>query len=329
MLKFTPAQQKLINDERNRHAAIHANMQKQYGEFMLEGNALPTPKDTWGMWDRDAVEVGREVLQVYNTLSVNSTPLPIGKLVHYFQTVSDSGQAHVSIDGNVEGKADQQVFDYHGTPLPIIESPFRFKWRQVQSAMSEGISLDTTASSNSMYKVAEKIELMTLDGDSSIVVGGDQLYGLRNHPKRQTRSTGITINGETGANIKAELIATLNLLHDKNFRVPATIFMNWDDHFYCSSTQYSTQYGNRTILEDLLSIPGIREIIPASKVDADQIIAVVKDRRVVQVLNGMPMITRALFRANPEDDYAYKVMAATALEIKYTANDECGVAVSS
>jgi hypothetical protein len=55
-------------------------------------------------------------------------------------------------------------------------------------------------------------------------------------------------------------------------------------------------------------------------------IAVVKRREVLQVLNGMPITTRQLFRANPEDDYNFKVMAASALEIKFDANDKCGVA---
>ena len=328
MLKFTQAQQELINNERKQHAVAHNKMRELHGD-MLVGNSLPTPKDTWGMWDRTGIEVGREVLQVFNTLSVNSMALPIGKLVHYFQTVSDSGVANISIDGQSQGKSDQPVLDYHGTPLPIIDSYFHFGWRQVQSAQTEGYSLDPAAARNGMFKVAEKLESITLDGDSKIIVGGDQLYGLRNHPKRNTRTTGNAINGGTGANIKADVIATLKLLHDDNYRTPATIFMNWDDHFYCSTTQFSTAYGNRTILEELLAIPGIMEIVPASKVTASQIIAVIKDSRVVQVLNGMPMVTRALFRANPEDDYKYKVMAAAALEIKYDANDNCGIAVST
>lgn len=79
----------------------------------------------------------------------------------------------------------------------------------------------------------------------------------------------------------------------------------------------------------MLELGGVREVVPADSVTASQIIATVKDRRVLQILNGMPMVTRAQFRANPEDDYNFVVMAAASLEIKFDAENRCGVAVST
>ena len=125
-------------------------------------------------------------------------PMPIGKLVHYFQTISDSGSVNVSLDGRSKARTDQPVFAYHGTPLPIINSAFSYGWRQVEAARSEGFQLDSAGRANAMYHVAKKLESIVLDGDSSIVVGGDQLYGLRNHPNRNTRATTNTLNGATG-----------------------------------------------------------------------------------------------------------------------------------
>lgn len=328
MLKFTKAQEQFILNERRKHAEQHAAMAQAHGQI-LTGNASPLPKDTWGAWDRTGIEVQRDVLAVFNTLAVNSMPMPIGKLVHHFQTVSDSGDVNISLDGRSDAKLDQPAIAYHGTPLPIIDSTFSFGWRQVQSAQTEGYSLDPAAQRNSVRKVAEKLESIALDGDAGIKVGTDTLYGLRNHPKRNTRTTGVALNGATGAQWIAEVNATLKLLHAKNYRVPATLFLNWDDWFYASSTDFSTQYPNKTILQRVLEISGVREIVPASKVTASQIIAVIKDPMVVQVLNGMPITTRAMFRANPEDDYNFKVMAASAVEIKFDANDQCGIAVST
>ena len=62
---------------------------------------------------------------------------------------------------------------------------------------------------------------------------------------------------------------------------------------------------------------------------ANNIIGVVKSPEYIQLLNGMPMMTRAQARHNPEDDYNFVVMAAAALEIKYDVNDQCGVVHSS
>jgi hypothetical protein len=41
------------------------------------------------------------------------------------------------------------------------------------------------------------------------------------------------------------------------------------------------------------------------------------------------MTTRAQFRANPEDDYNFVTMAAASVEIKFDAEQNCGVAVST
>lgn len=328
MLKFTKDQEALILNERRNHAAQHATMAANHGQI-LTGNASPLPKDVWGEWDRTAVEVQRDVLAVFNSLAVNSMAMPIGKLVHYFQTVSDSGSVNISLDGRSDAKLDQPAINYHGTPLPIIDSAFGFGWRQVKAAESEGMTLDPAAQRNAVRKVAEKLETIALDGDSGIVVGSDTLYGLRNHPKRNTRTTGTALNGATGAQWLDEVNATLKLLHAKNYRTPATLYLNWDDWFYATNTDFSTAYPNKTIMQRILESGGVREVVPASKVTASQIIAVIKDPMVVQVLNGMPITTRAMFRANPEDEYNFKVMAAAAVEIKFDANDQCGIAVSS
>lgn len=336
MLLFTPEQQAFVLHNRRAFAANQASIAKRFGlansasPAAMIGNASPLPKDVWGLWDREGIEVQREVLSVFNDLSASvSTPMPIAKLVHHFQTISDSGEVNVSLDGRSKGRTDQPVIEYHGTPLPILDSPFSYGWRQVAAAQSEGFQLDAAGRMNAMYKVAERLETQTLDGDSSIVVGGAQLYGLRNHPKRNTRTTGVALNGATGAQWVAEVKATLQLLHADDFRVPATLYLDWDDWFYASNTDYSTQYPNKTILQRVQEIAGVASIVPASKVNASEIIAVVKNQRSVQILNGMPLTSRAQFRANPEDDYNFVVMAAAALEVKYDAADNCGVAHSS
>lgn len=328
MLRFTKEQEAFVLANRRQFNASQAAMASAHGQTLV-GNALPLPKDVWGEWDREGIEVQRTTLGVFNDLAASvSMPMPIGKLVHYFQTISDSGSANISLDGRSKGRTDQPVFAYHGTPLPIVDSPFSYGWRQVESARTEGFQLDSAGRMNSMRTVAEKAESIVLDGDASIVVGGDVLYGLRNHPKRNTRATAQALITATGAQWLADVTATLKLLHGDNFKTPATIYVNWDDWFYATSTEFTAGYP-KTIAQRVLELGGVREVIPVDSVAASQIIALVKDRRVLQVLNGMPMTTRAQFRANPEDDYNFVTMMAAALEIKYDAEDNCGVAVST
>ena len=332
MLRFSKQQQQLIKNQWRHHEAVHNRMQENFAHEgrILVGNASPLPRDVWGEWDRESVEIQRDVLAVMNDLAASvQRPMDIGKLVHYFRTTSDSGNINVSLDGRSKAKTDQPLIDYHGTPLPIWDTTFSFGWRQMLAAQTEGENLDDDARMNGMRRIAEKGEDIALNGDTEIVVGGAPLYGLRTHPNRATRSTGATLNGATGVEWNAEIVATLKLLHNMNVRAPATIYLNWDDWFYASNTDYSTQYPNKTILQRVQEIAGVGSIVPASKVPANEIIAVVKNRELIQVLNGMPMSTRAKFRANPEDDYDFLIMMAAAVEIKFDANGQCGVAHSS
>lgn len=333
MLRFTPEQQAYVLANRREFNARQKLMETTLvnsGGASIIGNATTLPRDVWGEWDREGIEIQREVLSVFNTLAAAvSRPIPIGKLIHYFSQISDSGAVNISIDGRSKARTDQQTYSYVGTPLPITDSTFSYGWRQVAAAQSEGVQLDAAGRNNSMYRVAKKLESIALDGDSTIVVGGATLYGLRTHPKRETRSTTNTLLTATGAQWLADVNATIKLLHNNNFRVPVTLFVNWNDWFYAGNTDFSSSYPNKTIAQRVKEMEGVAEVVPASDVTANQIIAVVKNNRVLQVLNGMPMTTRAQFRANPEDDYNFVTMAAAALEIKYDATDQCGVAVSS
>lgn len=329
MLRFTREQQEFLLNHRRQHIRQHEVMQQQHGQVLV-GNASPLPRDVWGQWDEEGIEVQRQVLAVFDDLSESVTMnMPIGKLMHFFRTESDSGNINISLDGRSKAKTDRQLIDYHGTPLPIIDSTFGYGWRDVEAAQTEGMPLDPVGRNNAMRRVAEKLESIALDGDSSIRVGQDELYGLRTHPARNTRSTGADLSEASGADVKAEFVATLSALHAANFRAPATFYVNWDDWFRWSTDQFSTQYPNWTILERLKATPMIESIVPANSVNADELIAVVKRRNVVQVLNGMPLATRSQFRANPEDDYDFVTMAAAAVEIRFDAQEQCGVAHSS
>ena len=333
MLRFTPQQQKYILAQRSAFNAQQVAFNAQFGGHLnsiyapgevLVGNAFPVPKDAWGQWDRDGIEVARDVLAVFNDLSSLSKAVDLSVLVNHFQTVSDSGQANISLDGIGKAKTDQPVIDYHGTPLPIIDSQMSVGWRQMLMIQRAGGNYTSAGSNNHFRKVAEKLEDITLNGDSTIKVGSDQLYGLRNHPERNTDTHGFDLNGASGANWKDAVMGGLEKQHTANFRTPSTVYLNWNDWFYASATDYSTQYPNKTILQRVSEIANVT-FVPASKVPVNEMLFVCKRRDVVEVLNGMPLTSRPKMRLNPEDDYVFQFMAAAALEIKFDANGNCGV----
>ena len=220
-----------------------------------------------------AVQIQRQEMPIFNDLAATlSRPMPIGKLIHYFKTVSDSGDVNVSLDGRSKAKIDKPVFDYSGTPVPIIDSVFGFGWREMAAAAAEGFALDDAGRVNANDKVARKLESLALDGDENIVVGGNPLYGMRNHPNRKTRTTGAALNGATGPEWLAEITATVKVLRDAGIWAPVTVYMNAGDWFYASNTDYRENYA-KTIAQRIREIEGIAGILPAPTLEAGEIIA--------------------------------------------------------
>lgn len=259
MLKFTPHQQQLVINSRRLWDFQHRNMAAQYGfavnDFQgailahneLIGNASTLPRGAWEQFDRTSILVQRDELVVFNDLAASvSKSVPIGKLMHYFRTLSDSGDVNISLDGRSKANVDKPVYGYEGTPVPIIDSEASFGWREMLAAQTEGESLDTDAIGNYQRRVAEKLEDIALNGDPNIVVGGATLYGIRTAPYRATGTHGLTLNGATGAQWVSAVTETLKALHAKKFKVPVTLYLNWDDWFYASVNEFTPNYQKKS-----------------------------------------------------------------------------------
>jgi uncharacterized linocin/CFP29 family protein len=320
MLRFTAEQQAAINAARAgfnlSQSALAANAAASMG---LAGNAAPVDIDAWRRIDSRAVQIQRDVLAVFNTLArANTTPMAVGDLINYFPQISDSGTVTVSMDGRNGMVADQAVVKYVGTPVPVISSAARMGWRQMAVVRKGGVGLDVETIANHQRKVAEKLEDMVLNGDSSIVVGGNALYGLRNHPQRNTDTHGFDLNSTaTGANWLTAFQKLVNACVGDNAFGRITVFLNYSDWVYASINEFTAGYP-KTILQRLREIEQIADIIPCGKVPADNIIGIagLETGNWGSILSAMPMTTRPKARMNPEDDYVFDVMAVVAPQFR-------------
>ncbi len=317
MLRFTPEQEQAIlasrrgfDEQQLRLAANHTDA--------LVGNAAPVDIDAWRRIDTRATIVQRDVLAVFNRLSAASqTPIDIGDLVSYFPQVSDSGEVTVTMDGRQTGRSDQALVKYAGTPVPIIASEARFGWRQAAVNRKGAINLDQITVENHQRRVAEKMEDMVLNGDASVVVGGQTIYGLRNHPSRNTGNHTFTLGAATGANWLAAFSQVINLLIGDNAFGRVTVFVNWGDYTYASINEFTAGYP-KTILQRLREIEQIADIVPASKVPASNLIGIagLETGGWGSILSAMPLSSRPKTRMSTEDDYVVSVMAAAAPQFR-------------
>ncbi len=319
MLRFTPAQTLAVNAAR---AAFNARQTAMAQAVELVGNAAPIPLDAWRRIDARATRIQRDMLVVFNRLSAaNSVPVGIGDLVSYFPKIGDSGEVHVSMDGRSEGNADAATVQYEGTPVPIFDSFARMGWRQMEVVRKGQTALDVETIANHQRKVAEKLEDMVLNGLSTIVVGGSTIYGLRNHPQRNTGTHGLTLASSTGAQWLGMIEDALQLLIGDNAYGRVTFFVNYGDWLYADVNEFTTGYP-KTIMQRLREIQQVADIVPCSKVPANNVcgIAGLETGDWGSILNAMPMVTRPKARQNPEDDYVFGVMAAAAPQFRVDAD---------
>jgi hypothetical protein len=247
----------------------------------------------------------------------------IADLVNYYPQVSDSGEINVSMDGRSQAKGDAPNVKYVGTPVPVFTGTARFGWRQMEVLRKGGGMLDVTAIANKQRKMAEKMEDMVLNGLTSVNVGGDTIYGLRNLPSRNTYSHTYTLATATGAQwLDAVKKAIAAALGDNNFG-QLTLFVNQGDYTAADTTDYAANYSG-TILQRLLAINQIKEIIPASSVPANEILGIA-DLDAGEwggILSAMPLTTRPKTRQEPEDDYIFSVIAAAAPQLRSDYNGQ-------
>jgi hypothetical protein len=295
----------------------------------LIGNAAPVGLDAWRRIDKRAADIQRDVLNVFARLArANSTPVDMADLVSFYPKISDSGSTNVSMDGRGPGRADQATVTFAGTPVPIVHSEAAFGFRQwAVLARSQGFGAADSLAGN-QRSVAEKLEDMAINGLSSIVVGGSTIYGLKTFPDRSSGTYGsFNLNGGTAANWLTAFTTVLQALITDNSFGQATVFVNYSDWFYAGVTDYGSAYPGK-IAQNMLAIPGVREVIPCSKLAANDVIAVnnIDSGEWGSILTGMPVTTRPKTRVNEMDDYAFSVLAMAAPQFRSDANSRSHIA---
>lgn len=316
MILFTNEQEQAVIAERR--AFNESQTALAAASRSLVGNAAPIPPEAWRRIDGRATTIMRDVLAVYGRLAAaNTTPVSIADLMSFYPQVSDSGEVTVSMDGRQTGRSDQAHVKYVGTPVPIIAAEARFGWRQMEVIRKGGGMIDTETLANKQRKIAEKLEDMVLNGDSSVVVNGSTVVGLRNHPNRNTGNHTFTLASATGANWLATFQAVINALIGDNAFGRVTIFLNWGDYTSASINEFIAGYP-KTILARLREIEQIADIVPASRVPANNVIGIagLETGEWGSILSAMPPVTRPKARANMEDDYVFSCMAAAVPQLR-------------
>lgn len=327
MLLHTNEQQAAVNAARR----MYDEQERGYASFagMLTGNSAPVGPEAWRRVDMRVTRIQRNILSVFDRLArANTVPVGVGDIVSYYPKITDSGEAHVSMDGRSSGLQDQANLQFVGTPVPVIDSFSRLGWRQMEVIRKQsGMGLDSESVANNARKVAEKLEDMAINGLSSIVVAGAPIYGLRTFPERSTDTHGFDLNAATGANWVTAVGKVITQLEADNAYGKVTIFCNWGDWSYATRADYASGYP-KTIAERLREIGQVAEFVPASNVPASELIGInnLDSGEWGGILSAMAPSSVAKNRLNAQDDYVQGHMAMAAPQFRSDAGSRSQIA---
>jgi hypothetical protein len=320
----------------HRTEEVHANLMQE-----LLGNAAAIlPRDAW--LDLDGIT--RRVMrndegQVYMAdLMPLAKAVNIGKLVHLNRVSSDAGSVTRSMSGQVPVSLDKVTYDYRGSPVPIFSTAYGREWREWNTLQSENFDALSDDQEAHTAKIRRDMALYALDGDSTIVVGGYQAYGIRTSPLSKAINLGsasgganIDLTTATADQIDAFFsgpfgaMLDANLITGKvNLYISPEIGRAWDK-------AYSAAAGFKpgTIMEFVAKNRRINKIAVTYELTGNAFFGFVPSADYIRPLVGMAVNTTAKTRHNPTDNYQFLVMGAMGIEIRADFNGKSGVFYST
>jgi len=281
-------------------------------------------KDEWEMLDAAVVEAAQTRLNVIETARQHGLIKPIGSLgvlVAQYNKVSAMTAASVSMSGRDQSDADRVDYNLAGVPIPVISKGFDIGVRELESARMGGIALDDAHVRAATRVVAEKMESIAIDGESSIVLNGAAVYGLSNFTDANTGScSDFGTEGQAFSSflaIKAELEAA-------GYYGPYAAWVYTTQ--YNQILAYHTDGSGELEVERILRIPEIKSVQPSSQLASEEVIAVQMTSDVWDVPVTM---WPTLVEWSSQDGMTrhFKVMAVFTNRPKSDYDGNCGIAV--
>jgi len=301
---------------------------KQKRKTVLATNASASlPKDAWIQMDDMLVRVARDELRVWSDIQglglTYNVPNGMGTTVIQHQTMTDAGEAALSMDALRETNRDRVLFDIKNIPLPIVHSDFSFSLRELLVAQ-RGQPLDLTMAEQATRKCWEQIERLTLGTASSYTYGGGTIYGLTNFPQRVTTTLTLpTDPGWTPQLLVEEINGMIQDLQDINFNGPYGVWYSpsWSQYM---NGDYSATYRGGTLKNRLAETDGVSFWRKADYLTGFQIILAELKSTVMQAVTGMSMRTLQ-WDSHGGLQKNFKVMGIMVPRLRANANNETGI----
>lgn len=220
-------------------------------------------RDEWEEFDRAVVMAAGPRVAIVNRLRGLNLIHPLGglgTLVSQWNVTSQMSRAEVNMSGRTRTEADRVDFNLAGVPVPMIVKDFEINRRQLEASRRLGDGIDTTNAFEAGRVVGEEIASIVYNGAPGIVLNNNTLYGLTNHPNRNTVSGS---DWGTISNILANVITMIAAAAADNYHGPFGLNVAQQQYIEMLST-YTDGSGD-TALDRVLRLPQIQFVEPADQ----------------------------------------------------------------
>lgn len=241
-------------------------------------------------WDRLDTRVMQAVLQPLNLTRVLiqrglvTTLGSIGVLQASYTRIGEMTAANASLRGHASTEKDLVDSDIKAIPVPIISKEFELDARTLASSRMQGNAIDVTNGAAAGRVVAEKVEDLVINGDSSINLNGATIYGLTNHPDRNTDTAANYGGGDWGTitNVTPTIAGAIANLQADGFYGPYGIFAH-TVQYHQAATAFFTDGSVSTPLARSMLIPGVELFEPSAQLDAGEVIVLHLSEEVIEI----------------------------------------------
>jgi hypothetical protein len=310
-------------------AVYNQRTQKMETKLITNAPAILT-RDQWKLFDDAVLRSTRLTLNIWGDIVgaglTYNIPNGMAYTMIQHQTMTDGGNATLSMDGLRKAERDRPTGDIGLIPLPIVHGDFHFSLREILVSRNGPVPmpLDTTMIEQTTRKCLEQVEMLTLGTSDSYSYGGGTVYGLTNFPQRITANiTAPTTAGWGPETLVNETLDLVQQLYDTQFKGPFIAFYSpgWMKYLFAD---YSAMYGGKTLMSRLGDISPIRAWRQADYLSGMQIVIVQMTPDVIQAITGMRLRTLQ-WDSHGGLQTNFKIMGIMVPRVRANADDDCGI----
>lgn len=303
------------------------------GNFSV--NALRTQdvlrKDEWKMYDTKVIEIARQRLVATGDLIGRglslSIPNALGVTKVEWETMSELGDAIISMHGLTQGQNDRVEYTLNSMPLPIVHKDFHINVRALEASRTTGMPLDTTQAELAARIVSEKIESLIFLG-SSVAGTGNSIAGLTTESNRNTGSVTTAAwstqaaSTTTAYTIITDVLAMIDKAIADNMFGPYMLYVPTGTYVALGNDFKAN--GDKTILQRIKDIPGILDVRPTNNLTGANVVLVQMTADVIDMVDGIQP-TVVMWESHGGMLLNFKVLAIMVPRVRSTRSGQSGV----